>query len=807
MLDTAQCARCDTALSPEEAVQSVCPRCLLGVALANEEIEPLESDDPLEAIDALGQRIGPFEIVEVLGEGGMGVVYLAEQREPFHRRVALKLIKAGMDTREVIARFETERRTLALMDHPHIARVYDAGATPRGRSYFVMEYVPGVAVTQYCDERRLDLASRLRLFVDACRAIQHAHQKGIVHRDIKPNNLLVTEVDNRPVLKVIDFGIAKAIDRAGVSATRQTRQGLLLGTPEYMAPELLATGGRDVDTRTDVYALGLTLYELVAGRPPFDRERLQRLSLDEFRRHLREVELPRPSERAAGDGAAARRALTGDLDWIVMKALEKAPERRYGSPNEMADDVLRHLTHQPVLAGPPSAGYRLRKFVRRHRVGVAFAASALVLLVAFAAGMTIQAGRIARERDRANREAQAASRVTQFLVDLFEVSDPGAAQGASIPAREILDRGADRIERELGGQPELQARLMITMGSVFKKMGLYAEALPLLRRAEEIRLAELGVGHPDTIRAKLEIAELLFFQGKLDEAQTLLEEARRRGLESLGRDHTETIAALADLAVVAHFSGRLDEAQALFREALAERTRVLGPDHLDTLETVNNLAALHAARGDLAGAEPYCRAALEGRERALGPTHPETLDSVINLGYVLQALGRLDEAEDYTRRAVDVGRRVLPDHPKTLVAINNLGKLLEVQGRPAEAETYYTEALASFRRMVGEEHPDTITAMGNLGDLYTGLGRFDEADRLLAAASERARRTLGQPHVVTGYTLTKYGRLLLASGRREEAARVLGEAREVLVAAVGSDHARTRTVDGLLAELRGEGPR
>jgi non-specific serine/threonine protein kinase/serine/threonine-protein kinase len=804
-----RCRRCETALTATDAGRGVCDRCLLGAVLA------LEPDDPqppgFSADDAIGTSVGPYEIVDQLGEGGMGIVYLAEQKEPFRRRVALKLIKLGMDTREVIARFESERQTLALMDHPSIARVYDAGVTDRGGPYFAMEYVDGVPITEYCDAKGLDLRRRLRLFVEVCRAIQHAHQKGVIHRDVKPSNVLVGDGDPGPVVKVIDFGVAKAIDPDGGGRTRFTHRGVLVGTPEYMSPEQAESKRGKVDTRTDVYALGLLQYELLAGTLPFVR----RESIDELRRRIVHDEPARPSSRCVDGNARAertaskmgtdpsslRRALRGDLDWIVLRALEKDPARRYGSPNELAADIERHLAHEPVAAGPPGAGYRMRKFARRHRVGVGFAASLLVLLLAFLLTLALQTRRIARERDRANREADAASFVSSFLVDLFEVSDPGEARGDSVSAREILDRGAGKIERELVGQPELQARLMATMGRVYINLGHYDDAARLLERSRSIREAALGSDDEATLHTNLEIGELLFQQGKLAEAESLLERTLERLRATQGEEAPDTMAAQGDLAVVLHFLGRLDAAEGHYRAALDARRRVLGPTHPDTLETLNNTVALLASQGKLDQAEPLCREAYEGRRATLGPDHPETIDTMTNLAVVLQRLGRYDEAEPLSREAVEIARRVRPDHPKTLVSVNNHGKLLELQGKLEEAEPYYAEALRTFRESLGGDHADTISALGNLGNLYAEQGRYDEAVPLLEEAVEAARRALPAPHVVTGYTLRKYGHMLTGMGRYAEAEAALLEARSILEQAVGPEHARSRRAAEDLAAL------
>ena len=435
--------------------------------------------------------IGPYRILSLIAEGGMGAVYLAEQQTP-QRRVALKVIKAGMDTRHVVARFETEREALALMDHPSIATVFDAGETHSGRPYFVMEYVAGVPITDYCDRHNLRTRERLALFLQVCSAVQHAHQKGVIHRDLKPSNVLVTVVEGNPIPKVIDFGVAKATSRRLTEKTLFTELGLLVGTPEYMSPEQAEMTGLDVDTRTDIYALGVLLYELIVGALPFDSVRLRRAGYAEIQRIIREEEPARPSTRLSSLGATASevarrrhtdlpslmRELRGDLDWITLKSMEKDRTRRYASASELAADLSRHLADEPVSARPANFAYRSRKFVRRHRAGVAIGAAAIAVLVAFGATMAVQSSRIAAQRDLATRERDRAERVSGFLVSLFEASDPDRSKGEKVTARQILDLGRQRLDSELKDQPQTRAALLHTIGSVYAALDLNDVAEP-----------------------------------------------------------------------------------------------------------------------------------------------------------------------------------------------------------------------------------------------------------------------------------------------------------------------------------------
>jgi serine/threonine protein kinase len=519
--------------------------------------------------DETARQIGPYRLLDKLGEGGMGEVWLAEQTEPVKRKVALKLIKQGMDTKQVVARFEAERQALAMMDHPAIAKIYDAGATPRGRPYFAMEYVQGLPITEHCDRHTLTNRQRLELFLQVCEGVQHAHHKAVIHRDLKPSNVLVSILDDKPVPKVIDFGVAKATAQRLTDRTMHTQLGVLIGTPAYMSPEQAEMTGQDIDTRTDVYALGVMLYELLVGALPFDSEEFQRVGLEAIVRKIREDDPPKPSTRLSTLGKhstesavrrrtefpALRRELSGDLDWITMKALEKDRKQRYSSLQEFAADIERYLTDQPVLASPPSAAYRARKFVKRHTWGVVAATAVALVLPAITLVMTIQAGRIASERDRANaeaaranQEAEAKGQVSEFLKDLFTVSDPGEARGNSITARELLDKGAEKIEGMVEEQPETGAELMDTMGTVYQKLGLYPQAEPLLERALAERRRVLGEDHPDTLGSMNHLADLYGDQGRHDEAEPLLLEALETSRRVLGDDHPYTASTLYNLA-------------------------------------------------------------------------------------------------------------------------------------------------------------------------------------------------------------------------------------------------------------------
>jgi eukaryotic-like serine/threonine-protein kinase len=654
-------------------------------------------------------QIGPYRLLQVLGEGGMGEVWLAEQKVPIHRTVALKVIKAGMDTKAVVARFESERQALALMDHPNIARVFDAGPTSGGRPFFVMEYVPGLPITEYCDKRRLTMNARLELFVQVCGGVQHAHQKAIIHRDLKPSNVLVMEQGDKAVPKIIDFGLAKATGQRLTDKTMYTQVGMMIGTPEYMSPEQADQSEQNIDTRTDVYSLGVILYELLAGVLPFDVQALRGAGFEAMLRVIREQEPPKPSTkiRAMGEASNASaekrreqpgnfaRRLQGELDWITLKALEKDRSLRYGSPAELASDIQRHLNNEPVLAGPPSQMYRARKFVKRHRFGVTTAAVLLVLLVGFIAAMAVQVRRVTRERDRADR-------ISAFMTNMFKVSRPSEARGNSVTAREILDKASGEIESGLKNDPELQSHMMYTMALTYRGLGLYGRAQELLERALAIQQKVLGANDRETLRSMSQLGWLLQEQHHYAEGEKLQRQALEGQQRALGPENAQTLSTMGQLGWTLAEEGQNAEGEKLMRETEEAQTRVLGRENSSTLATVDNLSLVLERENRYAEAEKLARENLEIRSRVLGAEHPDTLFSKRNLGVALQDEGKYAEAEQLQREVLAVRLRVLgDDHPQTLLTMRDLGRTLELEGKYEEAEKVFRESLDIRLRSVG----------------------------------------------------------------------------------------------------------
>jgi serine/threonine protein kinase len=792
---------------------------------AAEGVTPLGSEAP-------GTRIGPYKLLQLIGEGGMGAVYLADQEEPVRRRVALKIIKAGMDSRAVVIRFEAERQALAMMDHPNIAKVLDAGTTQAGRLFFVMELVKGIPITRYCDQEHLTPRERLELFIPVCQAVQHAHQKGIIHRDLKPSNVLIALYDGRPVPKVIDFGVAKATSQRLTEKTLFTEVGQMVGTLEYMAPEQAELNNLDIDTRADVYALGVLLYELLTGSPPFTARQLRAAGFTEMLRMIREVEPSKPSTKLSGSAElpaiAARRKLEprrltqlvrGDLDWVVMKALEKDRARRYETANGLAMELQRYLAEEPVLAGPPGAGYRLRKLARKHRRLLATAAAFVVLLVlatALSAALAVRARAAEREAAqaaaRARDEAATVEAVLRFLnEDLLAQANttrwPGGQDIADpdVKVRTLLDRAAWQIDGRFGGQPVVEASVRYTIGDAYCGLGLYDAALPQLERAYALRREELGEEDPATLMAMNDLGVLYHSQRKYPEAERLFGRVIEVGRRLQRETDPAVLWSLTNLGGVHVDLSHFKQAETLLMEALETSRLALGEEDKHTLLAMTNLADLYQHTASMEEAERLYAKVLEVYRRNLGEEHARTLDAMHRLADLYVAQAKYDRAEPLLVHAFEGFRRLCgAEHPLTLSLLVSRAQLYISKGDLRNLfamEPLLVKGLADNRRLRGEHDWETLRLTDILGNLYLRQSDYPRAEPLLASAAETSARVNGKEGSNTLVFLNSLAAVQFLQGKYAEAEpnylRVLEGFRHLY----GSGHPSTLVAMANLAEL------
>ncbi len=759
----------------------------------------------------LDRLIGPYTLGEKIGEGGFGEVYAADQVKPFKRRVALKILKAGMDTKAVLARFDAERQALAVMDHPGIAKVFDAGETNRGRPYFVMELVMGEPITGYCDKHRLTISDRLDLFESVCQAVQHAHQKGIIHRDLKPSNVLVTLVNDEPVPKVIDFGIAKATKVALTEATLYTEQGQLIGTPEYMSPEQAEVGGLDIDTRTDIYALGVLLYEMLTGALPFDPKTFRNAGIANIQAILREKEPPRPSTRVstpseASTAAATKRKtdrhrlarqLRGDLDWIVLKAMEKDRTRRYDTANALAAEIRRYRNDEPVLAGPPSAIYRFSKFAKRNRVALAVSA---IVIGSMSYGL-IESSRQQAVAEKALIQSEA---VTAFLANMLNAVDPDE-QGRDVSVRQVLDEAAKSLGAEFDKQPLVRARLLETVGGAYKYLGLFEEARPLLESALAIGELELGNEHPSLGRTVGALASVVSELGDYAESRPMHERALALTEKAYGPEHELVGLNLNNLAAVLVEIGDYDAARPLLERSVVIREKALGPEHRDFAESLNNLARLLKEMGEYDEALLLQQRALAIREKVLGPDHPDLASNLNSLATLYSTMGDYEGSREYQMRALAIWEVSLgPEHPRVAAGLINVGLLLRETGNPADAKPLLERALSILEKSLGKDHPHVAICLINLGSTNRVLSMYGEARSLLERAIAIQEKALGRDHPHVAYSLDDLGLVYSETGDNETARLLHERSLAIRVEALGPDHAETAASFSILAHLLNE---
>jgi eukaryotic-like serine/threonine-protein kinase len=694
-----------------------------------------------------GQTIGPYTLISQIGQGGMGSVWLAERSDGrFERRVAVKFIHVALMGKGGEQRFKREGSILGRLANPHIAELVDAGVSALGQPYLVLEHVEGEHIDRYCDQQNLDVEARIRIFLDVLAAVAHAHSNLIVHRDLKPSNVLISK-DGQ--VKLLDFGIAKLLEGEGDTgaATALTVEGGRAMTPEYAAPEQVT--GAPVTTATDVYALGVLLYVLLTGQHPAGTARYSPADLVKA---IVDTDPKRPSDvvtTASETGeetttnAAKRtttpeklgRLLRGDLDTILAKTLKKNPQERYASVTALAHDLQRYLRHEPITARPDTLAYRAGKFIRRNRIAVVLASLAFAAAIAGVTGTLVQARRARAQRDFAIRERDRASRVTQFMIKMFKVSDPSESRGNSVTAREILDKAAAEVDTQLAKDPETQAQMTDVMGNVYFSLGLYPKSESMLTRSDNIRRQALGPSHPDTLASASDLGRTLSSEQRDQDAEKLLRETLAAQQRVLGPEHPDTLTSMHRLANSLIGQKRYSEAEQLHSQVLEKRRRVLGPDHSDTVASMDNMAFVFMMEERFPEAEKMQRDSLAIAQRVQGADHPDTLDSINRLARILSLEKKFPEAEKVQRDGLDIQMRVMgPDHPLTLRSLNNLRDILMKENNYPEAENVSRQIQARQVRVRGPEHPYTAYATYFLACLVAHQGRKSEALSLLKEA-------------------------------------------------------------------------
>ena len=757
-------------------------------------------------------RIGPYHILRELGEGGMGVVYLAQQEEPVRRRVALKLIRPGMDSRSFLKRFDNERRTLALMSHPSIASVLDAGTAPDGRPYCVMELVRGLPVSEYCDGRRLDVRRRIELVIEICRAVQHAHQKGVIHRDLKPSNILVRDSEDgegMPIPKIIDFGLARAADPR-LTDEGLTRHGLVVGTLEYMSPEQADPSHVDVDTRTDIWSLGVVLHEILTGRLPFER----RGTASEFSKRLREEEAPRPSSRVLDSDTeparrrssvpgSLRRALRGDLDWIVLRCLEKNPAQRYASASDLAADLERHLRDEPVLAGPPSILYRASKLWRRRRLVIV--ATALVSISAV--GGIFWRTQADRAHRRLADEIGSTDEVAGFLLWILASLESQDHDQREVGVQDIIDNAAREIDRRFSKRPEVKATVLVTLGEGFQKLGWYEVAESFFRDAATLSVTLHGATQAATHKALGGLAEASLSLGRTSAAADALERIRDTCPQGEGEARGRYLRASTQLSLVLLLEDELERAEMMCRETHEEQLRTLGPLARDTFRTRRLLSRILWERGQREEAEQICQEIFDHLQEALGEEHEDTLESAHDLVRIQRHTDRRDAAVALCEHVLAVRTRDLgPRHPDTVDVQVTLASLRYAQRRFAEAEGLCRSALAVLEKKLGASHPTTLETRRWLALSLFELERHDEAIALCRATLDIHRERFGDERPDTLRALQNLAVMVQKTGDTERAEGLCREALEKRRRIRGEDHPVTIRSLMELAQILGSSP-
>ncbi len=791
-----------------------------------------------------GKNFGNYRAVKQIGVGGMGSVYLAERSDGvFEQKVALKIVKPGMNSEDIIKRFEGERQILARLQHPNIAGLLDGGISEIGLPFFTMEYVEGKPVTEYCDEKNLSIDQRLRLFNKVCEAVLYAHQNLVIHRDIKPGNILVQEDGT---VKLLDFGIAKVFEEDETDKSL-TRTGIRVMTPEYASPEQVR--GEPVSTATDIYSLGLILYQLLSGCPPYEVNTTSALEMERIicltepqkpSTMITKISLSGAGQKTSSDFITTKRSTTisklrkrisGDLDNICLMAIRKEPERRYNSVAQLINDIDNHLNGIPVTARKSTASYRTKKFIKRHKTGVVITSLSILAITLVTVFYTV---RLAEERDKAQLAAEKSKKVSDFLAGIFEVADPEQSKGESITARELLDNGVKRIETELSDQPEVLANMLGVTGNVYKSLGLYKNALLLLQKALVLNDSLLGSNSPESAKSLNDLANLNFAMGDYESAIEKFNKAIRIRTDIYGEESPETAESMNDLAMVLREEGQYKRSENLLSASLSIRQKFMSGNSSEVAQSINNLALVKADEGEYDTAEKLFEKSLKIKEKLYGKVHPSVTETIGNLAQLHQQMGKYKDASELFKETLEIDKKLFGEfhptistdlyniasntalmgdlngaeklysevleldkkllgqkHPYIALDLNNLAGIMSDKGNYARAEELYKKSLNLNKKIYGEEHPEVATSLSNLGVLYERWGKYNTAEPLLKSALEMRTKLLGEDHPNAVTSINIYASLMLKTEKYKESVELYRKSLSLRIKLLGDDHPLT----------------